>query len=52
MAQNNTSSTTLRNHRHKRQLEAIALHIDHLCAQYDTHMSASTSEPVERESWG
>ena len=36
MGQNNTTSTTLRNHRHKRQLEAIALHIDHLCAQYDS----------------
>ena len=36
MAQNSTTSTVLSNHRRKQQLEGIALHIDHLCAQYDS----------------
>jgi hypothetical protein len=45
MAQNNTTSTTLRNHRHKRQLEAIAHHIDHLCAQYDSLAAGHPDRP-------
>ena len=36
MAQNNPTSTTLQDHRHKRRLEAIAHHIDRLCEQDDS----------------
>lgn len=45
MAQNNTTSTTLRIHRRKRQLEAIALHIDHLCARYDSFAPGHPNRP-------
>lgn len=49
MAQNNTTSTTLRSHRHKRQLEAIALHIDHLCAQYDSLAAGPDRQRLMRQ---
>ena len=41
MAQNNTTSTTL----YKLQLEAIAFHIDYLCAEYDSLAAGHPDRP-------
>ena len=45
MAQNNTTSTTLRNHRRKLRLEGIAHHLDQLCEQHDSLAAGHPDRP-------